>query len=50
MWVLGLGWTALALSVWGHVQPDLGDILTILVLLVPICLIVFSLRHRKKPN
>jgi hypothetical protein len=50
MWVLGLAWTVLALNAWGRMQPSLGDILTVLVLLVPMCLIVFSLRERKKPN
>ncbi len=50
MWVLGLLWTGLALRAWGVQQPGLGDILGILVLLVPLGLIIFSLRDRKEPN
>ncbi len=49
MWVLlGLLWTGLALRAWGVQQPNPGDILVMLVLLVPASLIIFSLRDRKK--
>jgi hypothetical protein len=50
MWALGLAWTGLGVvslgnsNEWGIVQS--GAIL--LVLLVPACLIVFSLRDRTK--
>jgi len=50
MWVLGLLWTGLALRAWGVQQPNTGEILAMLVLLVPASLIIFSLRDRKKPN
>jgi hypothetical protein len=55
MWVLGLLWTGLALAGFGSVGGTNADAMLAflpipLVLLVPICLTVFSLRDRKKPN
>ena len=54
MWVLGLLWTGLALFGFASVGTDVDALLVFLpvplVLLAPICLIVFSLRDRKKPN
>jgi hypothetical protein len=52
MWVLGIIWTVLGWfsllgsNEWGLVQSFMVQI----VLLVPMFLIVFSLRDRKKPN
>jgi hypothetical protein len=52
MWVLGLLWSGIGfLSLrgsdeWGLVQAAL----ILLVLLVPVGLVVFSLRDRKKPD
>ncbi len=52
MWVLGTIWTVLGCASllgsneWGLVQSFMVQI----VLLVPMFLIVFSLRDRKKPN
>jgi type III secretory pathway component EscU len=55
MWVIGLLWTAFALVYLPTVgTPELAEVVQsiaiLLVLLVPACLIVFSLRDRKKPN
>jgi drug/metabolite transporter (DMT)-like permease len=53
MWVLGLLWTGLAFAALAG-SADIGNVLQeialLLALLVPACLIVFSLRDRKKPN
>jgi hypothetical protein len=48
MGVLGLLWAALIVTVYGHVGDWSGWIP--LALLIPTCLIIFSLRDRKKPN
>jgi hypothetical protein len=48
MWVLGLLWAAFIITTYGHVGDWSGWFP--LALLVPICLIIFSLRDRKKPN
>jgi hypothetical protein len=53
MWVLGLLWTGMAfLSLLD--SREIGNVVQAiaipLALLVPMCLIVFSLRDRKKPN
>jgi len=52
MWVLGLLWTALGIGVFGHDEPDrvAGNIVIQLILLVPACLIIFSLRTRPNPG
>ena len=53
MWVLGLLWTGLALiSLMGRADIEIvvQSIAILLALLVPMCLIVFSLRDRKKPD
>ncbi len=52
MWVLGLGWTALALFsfIFHGDAPVLAEVPILLVLLVPIALVVFTLRDRRKPN
>jgi hypothetical protein len=55
MWVLGLLWTALGFAVFTHSGSEsweglVGDIVVQLVLLVPVCLIIFSLRTRQKPD
>ncbi len=48
MWVLGLLWTGLAFMVSAErPEPGLGEILAVLVLLIPAGLIIFSLRDRK---
>lgn len=46
MWVLGLLWTVLALDSLRY-EPSLREMLVPLVLLVPVWLIIFSLRDRK---
>jgi hypothetical protein len=52
MWALGLLWTGLALFGLVSADTDVNAILVflpiVLVLLVPICLIIFSLRDREK--
>jgi hypothetical protein len=53
MWVLGGGWTGLALRAFmSNSKP--GDALIVFVvefvLLMPIFLVIFSLRDRGKPN
>jgi hypothetical protein len=52
MWVLGLVWTGFALFGFDSVGADANAMLiflpTLLVLLVPVCLVIFSLRDRKK--
>jgi hypothetical protein len=54
MWGLGLLWTGLALfgfvSVGTDVNASLAFLPIVLVLLVPISLIIFSLRDRKKAS
>lgn len=54
MWVLGLIWTGFALFGFVSVGTNVDELLVFLpiplVLLVPVCLIVFSLRERKKLN
>jgi len=52
MWVLGLLWTALGFAVFVHDEPGhvVGNIVIQLILLVPMCLIIFSLRTRHKPD
>jgi hypothetical protein len=48
MWVLGLLWACFILFAYGHMGDWSGW--PALALLVPISLIVFSLRDRKKSN
>ena len=55
MWVLGLLWTGLGLAaVVGTESEGLEGaaftIVMLLILLVPVCLIIFSLRTRHKPD
>jgi hypothetical protein len=53
MWVLGLLWTALGISVMDSMHEPMAAVqgFTVLFLaLVPIGLILFSLRDRKKSN
>ena len=53
MWVLGLLWTGLAFRTLldnAEIAGVVEDIAILLALLVPMCLIVFSLRDRRKPN
>jgi hypothetical protein len=54
MWVLGLLWTGLAFFGVASLGTNVDALLLFLplplVLLVPIFLIIFSLRDRKKPN
>ena len=53
MWVLGLLWTALAFFGLTHgsgIENVVATLCALLVLLVPICLLIFSLRDREKPN
>lgn len=55
MWVLGLLWTATTLfGLTDASTESAGGVwqvwFVLLALLVPICLIVFSLRDRKKPD
>ena len=53
MWVLGLAWVALAffgLSSSHGVVDILEVVVFLLVLLVPVVLIIFSLRDRQKSN
>jgi hypothetical protein len=54
MWVLGLLWTGFALFGFDSVGADANSMLlflpTLLVLLVPICLVIFSLRDREKAS
>jgi len=54
MWGLGLLWTGLALfgfvSVGTDVNASLAFLPVALVLLVPISLVIFSLRDRKKAS
>ena len=52
MWVLGLLWTGVGLAVLmsSELKDLVGGSLLLLVLLAPICLIIFSLRDRKKPD
>ena len=49
MWVLGLLWTALGIAVFNR-SGEAGNIALQLILLVPVCLIIFSLRTRRKPD
>ena len=53
MWVLVLLWCGVAFLFLMH-SADIADVVQaiaiLLALLVPMCLIVFSLRDRKKPN
>jgi hypothetical protein len=53
MWVLGLLWTALGFAVFIHSGAEsweslAGEIIIQFVLLVPVWLIIFSLRTRHK--
>jgi len=53
MWVLGLLWTALGFAMFTHSGSEsweslAGEIIVQFVLLVPVCLIIFSLRSRDK--
>jgi hypothetical protein len=54
MWVLGLLWTGLAFEILvvSAGSADIGNVLQeiafLLALLVPVCLIVFSLRDRAR--
>lgn len=54
MWVLGLSWTRFALLGFDGVEADSNAMLlflpTVLALLVPIGLIIFTRRDRKNPN
>jgi hypothetical protein len=54
MWVLGLLWTGFALVIVTQISSEPKDLiglpLLLLILLVPISLIIFSLRDRKKPD
>jgi hypothetical protein len=54
MWALGLLWTGLGLfgfvSVGADVNAMLAFLPIVLVLLVPICLTIFSLRDRKRAS
>ena len=53
MWVLGLLWTGLALRMMAdnvEIAGVVQEIALLLALLIPMGLIVFSLRDRKKSN
>jgi hypothetical protein len=53
MWVLGLLWTGLALRMMAdnvEIAGVVQEIALLLALLIPMGLIVFSLRDRNKPN
>jgi hypothetical protein len=50
MWVLGLLWTGIAFLSLQDSRDIVQAIALLLALLVPMCLIVFSLRDRKKSN
>ncbi len=54
MWVLGLLWTGLGLAVVTGISSEPKDLIgmpvLLLVVLVPIFLIIFSLRDRKRPD
>jgi hypothetical protein len=50
MWVLGLPWTALAFFLVKESSDVATGVVMSFVLLVPIGLIVFSLRNRKQPT
>jgi hypothetical protein len=52
MWVLGLLWTALGIAVLVSDPSErvAGNIVILLILLVPVFLIIFSLRTRYEPE